>query len=348
MPTLRLSVERILVRRILALPESWLRRWVGPPRTLGDEVLDLRVQALMALNALGGIPPIHQSTVAAARSGLLATAPVAEAPLPDLEVTQVRLGGIPARSFRPTGLGARAPALLYLHGGGFVIGSPESHHGTCAALAAAAGAVVFSLDYRLAPEHPAPAAAEDAVAGFRALVAAAAELGIDPRRVAVGGDSAGGNLSAVVALQAARDPIPPCFQLLIYPATDLTYDYPSVAALGEGYLLTAADLEWFTVRYLPDRAMARDPALSPAHAPDLRGLPPALIQTGGFDPLRDDGLRYAARLEEAGVAVAHLHYSGLIHGWLHMTGVVPAAAQAVADAALALRRRYFALSGEGP
>src|SRR5438093_13283858 len=218
------------------------------------------------------------------------------------------LGEIPVRVYTPEGR-APFPVLVYFHGGGWVIGSLETHDGICRHLANAAGAVVVSVDYRLAPEHPFPASGEDAYAATRWAADNAASFGGDPRRVAVGGDSAGGNLAAVVSLMARDRGGPPLvFQLLVYPVTDFSFDTPSYSENAEGYLLSAESMRWFWGHYLADPADGKHPHASPLQAENVRGLPPALVITAEYDPLRDEGEAYAARLKQAGVPVTVSRY----------------------------------------
>jgi len=194
------------------------------------------------------------------------------------------------------------------------------------------------VDYRLAPEHPFPAAVEDCWAAWRAIAADAARWGADPAHIAVGGDSAGGNLAAVVAQLAKAAGTPaPCFQLLIYPAVDFVVSHPSIEAFGKGYLLTKSMIASFTGHYLPDPATHADPRASPLRAQTLAGLAPAFVQTAGFDPLQDEGAAYAEALAKAGVAAVHTRYPSLVHGYLQLAGFSPAARAAVDDAAAALK-----------
>jgi acetyl esterase len=212
-----------------------------------------------------------------------------------------------------------------------VIGDLETHDVLCRQLTAASGASVISVDYRLAPEHKFPAAAEDAWAATRWVVAHAAELGLDAGRLAVGGDSAGANLATVVALMA-RDAGGPAIklQVLIYPVTDVMRETRSYADFAEGYMLTRDSMRWFIAHYLSSRDAARDWRVSPLRAPSLAGLPPALIVTAGFDPLRDEGEIYANRLRDAGVMVDHVCYGGMVHGFLGMGKLLDTAMRAVA------------------
>jgi acetyl esterase len=248
-------------------------------------------------------------------------------------------GTIPVRVYRPAGAGAAPwPILVWYHGGGWVIGDLDTADTTCRKLANRSGALVVSVDYRLAPEHPAPAPVEDCWAALCWVAGAATKLGGDPSRLAVGGDSAGGNLSALLAVRA-RDSGGPAlrYQLLVYPATDLTMSYPSHVENGDGYMLTNEATAWFLGHYLGPDDDPKHPSLSPHFSDDLSGVAPAVIITAEFDPLRDEGEAYAARLRDSGVAVDLRHYDGMIHGFFQMGGITPVADSAVSDAASRLR-----------
>ena len=246
---------------------------------------------------------------------------------------------IPVRVYRPT-LAQDLPGLVFFHGGGFVICNLDTHDRLCRNLANASGCVVVSVDYRLAPEYTFPAAAEDAYTATRYVAEHAAEFGIDPSRIAVGGDSAGGNLATVVALMA-RDRGGPAlkFQLLIYPVTDFTeHDSPSKLEFGKGYFLDRVLMDWFADQYFATEADRAMPYGSPMKATDLRNLPPAMVMTGECDPLRDQGEAYARKLQDAGVAVVLKRYDGMIHPFLSLAGIVDAGRVAIADAAAAVRQ----------
>lgn len=221
------------------------------------------------------------------------------------------------------------PGLLYLHGGGWVTGRPEGYDPLCSRLAEDAGCVVVSLEYRLAPEHPFPAAVDDVMDTWRWLRARAATLGIDPARIAVGGDSAGGNLSAVLCnvLPASEAPV---LQVLIYPGTDMAGRAPSRDRYAEGYYLTDVLIRWFIDRYVPDVAQRSDPKVSPLRSPAL-GNVPALLVIAGLDPLSDEGRAYGARLTEAGVPVDTLEVPGMIHGFVSLDRILPVADAAVTE-----------------
>jgi acetyl esterase len=258
-------------------------------------------------------------------------------------------GDIPVRIYWPAEPAERAEGsralqgggglLVFFHGGGWVLCDLDSHDATCRALTRGAGCITISVDYRLAPEHRFPAAPEDCYAATRWAAANARELGGDPERVAIGGDSAGGNLAAVVALMARERGGPKLVhQLLVYPATDFAFQTASIKDNGRGYMLTAEAMVWFREQYLAEPRDARSPLASPLLAPDLSELPPATIITAEFDPLRDEGEAYGARLREAGVSTDVRRYDGVIHGFFGMAELLPQARQALEHACANLRR----------
>jgi acetyl esterase len=249
-------------------------------------------------------------------------------------------GDVAARVYWPEARSVR-PLLVYLHGGGWVLGSPATHDGICRALTNATGCVVVSVDYRLAPEHPFPAAAEDAYAAVCWAADQAPSLGADGSRLAVAGDSAGGNLAAVVSLMARDRGGPPLrLQILAYPVIDGRQEYPSHAENAEGYLLTTDAMRWFWGHYAPGPADRADPYASPIAAPDLHGLAPALVFTAEYDPLRDEGEAYARALEAAGVPTTLRRYDGQIHGFFTMTTTGSASQRAVREVAAALTAAF--------
>jgi acetyl esterase/lipase len=299
--------------------------------------LDPQAQAVIELVARSGRPAYHTLSPKDARQLFLETRPASTPTPPAIGsvrnlVAETPQGAIPLRMYRPAGVpeSTRLPAYVYFHGGGWVIGDLETHDVLCRQLTAASAASVVSVDYRLAPEHKFPAAADDAWAATRWIVAHAAELGLDAGRLAVGGDSAGGNLAAVVALMA-RDAGGPAIrqQVLIYPVTDVMRETGSYADFAEGYMLTRDSMRWFIAHYLRSRDDARDWRVSPLRVPSLAGLPPALIVTAGFDPLRDEGEMYAGRLRDAGVMVDYVCYGGMVHGFAGMGKLIDTAQRAV-------------------
>jgi acetyl esterase len=249
-------------------------------------------------------------------------------------------GEIPVRIYWPKGGDPRG-LLVFFHGGGWVICDLDSHDGTCRSLTQGAGCVTVSVDYRLAPEHRFPAAPEDCYAATRWAAENARALGAEPSRLAVGGDSAGGNLTAAVALMARERGGPGLVhQLMVYPVTDMAFQTASFKENARGYMLTDEAMVWFRAQYLGQPADARHPLASPLLAPDLVGLPPATVITAEFDPLRDEGEAYAARLREAGIGVDVRRYDGVIHGFFGMTELLPQAREALAQAASNLRRAF--------
>jgi acetyl esterase len=246
------------------------------------------------------------------------------------------------RIYTPEGRG-RFPVLVWFHGGGWVVGDLETADGTARRLTAQAGCVVVSVDYRLAPEARFPAAAEDCYAVTQWVAANAAGIDADPGRIAVGGDSSGGNLAAVVSLMARdRGVSPPVFQLLVYPVIARDFDTGSYRQNGEGYGITSDSMKWYWDLYLTDDADASNPYAAPLLAKDLSGLPPALVITAEFDPLRDEGEAYAQRLREAGVTVTYSRYDGMIHGFFGMPAFIDRGRIAVGEASAALKAAFSA------
>ena len=248
-------------------------------------------------------------------------------------------GALGVRIYTPVATSSSVlPGLVFFHGGGFVLGDLDTHDGLCRVLANESGFRVISVDYRLAPEHPFPAAVDDCFAATKWVAANAGSLGIDPLKLAVGGDSAGGNLAAVVSQLARASGPAIAFQLLVYPVAQLgAPDTPSMRENAKGYFLEKEAMDWFTRLYAPDKEHRNDPRLSPLRCKDLSGLPPAYVVTAGFDPLRDEGRDYADALDRAGVPVTFVNYPGMVHGFFSMRSIIPKAREAVAAAAAALR-----------
>jgi acetyl esterase len=247
-------------------------------------------------------------------------------------------GTLGARLYVPPGPPPSA-LLVYYHGGGWVIGDLETHDRPCRFFATHAGVQVLAIDYRLAPEHPFPAAAEDAFAAYAWTRANAARFGVEPGRIGVGGDSSGANLAAVTCLLAREEEgvPPPAMQMLIYPVTTATEEMPSRRTFREGFLLTKTDMDWFEDRYLPSGVDRNDPRVSVLRAEDAGNLPPAYVATAGFDPLRDEGEAFALRMRDAGVRVTLRRHPGLVHTYANLTAICPSARHAMLEAAGALR-----------
>ena len=303
--------------------------------------LDPQAATVLELIEGAGGPQLQDMTPADARTMYEAMAEVrtSEEPLGAVEdlVIAGPGGDLALRLYRPEGDGP-FPVTMFFHGGGWVIGSIASHDALCRSLASRSGAAVVSVEYRLAPEAPFPAALEDCYAATAHVAAEAAALGLDASRLGVAGDSAGGNLAAATCL-LARDRGGPalCFQLLVYPVTDHAYGLPSFTENGEGYFLTGEAMRWFSGHYLVEPGDGKDPLASPLLAEDLAGLPPALVITAEFDPLRDEGEAYGARLAEAGVRAEVQRYDGMIHGFVSMAAMLDQGATAVDECAAALR-----------
>ena len=303
--------------------------------------LDPQAKAVIDLIIKSGRPAYHQLSPKDARQLFRETRPASTPPAPEIgAVSDLRADHIPFRLYRPKNVptSTRLPALIFFHGGGWVIGDLETHDVLCRQLTAAAGISVVNVDYRLAPEHRYPAAVEDAWAATRWVETHAAELAIDPTRLAVGGDSAGGNLAAVVAL-LARDHGGPslALQVLTYPVTDVASESASYAEFADGFLLTRDSMRWFIEHYVPERKDRLDWRASPLRAASLAAVAPALVVTAGFDPLRDEGEAYARRLREAGVRVDMICYGGMIHGFAPMGRLIETGNRAVAHIAATLR-----------
>lgn len=308
--------------------------------------VDPDIAAVLAALESMAAPPMSAGTPEAARAAFrFMTVDMRRAdsviPVKETEdiVIPTRDGDLPARVYRPE-RDRPTPTVLFVHGGGFVIGDIETHDNQARSICAAADAVVVSVDYRLAPEAPWPAAVHDAHAALRWVAANVEDLGDDAKRIAIAGDSAGGNISAVVAQLARVDGPALAAQLLIYPSVDMDPEaaYPSRVDNAVGYFLTADDMQWFVTHYVGATPDVHDPLMSPLRAPDLSGLPPAVVVTAEFDPLRDEGEAYADALRAAGVEVDAKRYDGMIHGFFDMGPLSPGARAATDDALQRFRR----------
>ncbi|MXG89882.1 alpha/beta hydrolase fold domain-containing protein [Nocardioides sp. YIM 123512] len=318
--------ERLTVTRLLDLPPAVQRRLAGPPVVRDGQRLALDVQLALRLQRLARMPGPHQGTPERGRAALRRIVGATTGEHPIGSVRDLDAGGVPARLYVPRSAGAPGPLLVWIHGGGFFCGDLESHDGFCRLVAERAGVRVLAVDYRLAPEHPFPVAHDDALAAYRWAVEHRDDLGAAD--IGVGGDSAGGNLAAYVAHEAARAQWPCAVQLLVYPMTDPEHPTRSAELFGEGFFLTTEFIDVATERYGPGHHSDPRLALVAAELPD--GLAPAMVVTAGYDPLRDEGETYAAQLREAGVPVRLTRFEGLIHGFLNMDGVGVSAPAAIA------------------
>lgn len=309
-------------------------------------MLDPQAKALLDLMVERGVPPTHTLTPQQARQAYRERRFFTQREArPMAEVRELQApgphGAVPLRLFRPEAAAHPAPVLVYYHGGGWTIGDLDTHDVLCRELASESGCAVLSVDYRLGPEHRFPAAVDDAIAATRWVQAEAAALGLDAARLALGGDSAGGNLAAVVAI-ALRDEgggaPAPRLQLLIYPGTDMRAQAPSHTVNGEGYLLTRDTITYFRAQYIDEPALYEDWRASPLLHGDLSRLPPALVLTACYDPLRDEGRQYADALSAAGTPAQYVCFERQIHGFITMGRVIDEADTAVLLCAQVLRR----------
>jgi len=305
-------------------------------------MLDPQARALIDLMIERGVPPTHTLTPAQARSFYRDRRGFTQPePPPMAEVQDLMAGSVPVRLYRPTATQTPQPVLVYLHGGGWTIGDLDTHDVLCRQLARDGACAVVSVDYRMGPEHRFPVAVEDCVEAFSWVQAQAQALHLDASRMAVGGDSAGGNLAAALCLvqREAGRPMP-AFQMLIYPATDMRAVAPSHTTNGQGYMLTNDSIHWYRGNYIADQADWSDWRASPLLASSHAGLPPALVLTAGFDPLRDEGLQYANALSAAGVPTQYVCFERQIHGFITMGRVIEEAHTAVGLCGTALRRAW--------
>ena len=335
------AVERRLLVTTLGLPEPVQRRLAGAPVVLDGQQLATDTQLLLRLKKVARIPPAESLPLEEARVATRHEAGMAGGDQPIGEVRDLTAAGMPARLYVPTSSAGGEPLLVFFHGGGFYVGDLDTHDAPCRVLAERARVRVLAVDYRLAPEHPFPAAHDDAEAAYHWACDHARELGADPDRIGVGGDSAGGNLAAATAIHAARTGLPCRLQLLVYPATDSARDEDpdnrSLHLFREGFYLSKAYMDRANEAYVGPGTDLRDPRLSPAYADLPGGLAPAYLCTAGFDPLRDEGEHYARLLEKAGVPVTMRRFEDAIHGFFNVTGAGRSAPAAVAEVVEAVR-----------
>jgi acetyl esterase len=335
------DVRNAISRGIFRLPRPVLRRLAGPPVVIDGATLDVEMQLMLRLQRLEG-PPVEALPIAKARKQVLSSARLVGGNQPIGAVTERAIDGpggpVGLRFYTPRDVVRNSPALVFIHGGAFMHGNLDSHDSLCRILAEKAQVRVIAVDYRLAPEAPFPAAVDDVWAAWTWVNAHAAGLGLDPTRIAVGGDSAGGNLSAVVAQRAVREGGPaPAFQLLIYPVTQFGQPTKSRDTYAEGFYLTRAAIDLADETYLVGDEDLSDPRLSPLMG-DPTGVAPAFVVTAGFDPLRDEGEAYADLLRDAGVPVEYRCEDELIHAFANLGAIGRSAPAAIDRIAAALQR----------
>lgn len=348
------SAKRRTTQALLALPSGAVRRLAGRPVEVEGNILDAEMQLILKLQRIEG-KTFDEQPIPDGRRALVRSAKTVGGDLPIGAATYLDIDGpagpLRLRFYTPRGLSTASPALFFVHGGGFVYGDLDSHDALCRFLSEGAGIRVVAVDYRLAPEFPFPAAGADVEAAYSFVTSNATGLGIDPTRIAVGGDSSGGNLATVLAQRAARGKVavPPVFQLLIYPAVDFAVRRPSRTTYATGFFLSKRFVATSEDSYIPAETSRTDPLLSPIYG-DLTGLPPAHVVTAGFDPLRDEGNEYAEKMRDAGVAVKHVVERGLIHSFANMVGVGRSGPEAMGRAASALRQALLspAISSPAP
>ncbi|MFG2779085.1 alpha/beta hydrolase [Streptomyces prunicolor] len=345
-------IARLVVRSLIKLPAPVKRGLAVRPTVVDGQTLDVNTQVGLRLMRLAGWSDFASMPIEKARAQLSAEAWIFGDELPIETVEDIRIPAahldLPARIYRPAGLTGPAGGLVHFHGGGWTLGDLAAADAVSRWLAHHAGVVVISVDYRLAPENPFPAALDDALGAYLQVATHAEEYGLDPARIGVSGESAGGNLAAVVAQETARaarggpSPTPtptptPALQVLFQPVTDLSTKRASYRLFGEGFTMTEADMDFYRRSYLGDHGSATDPRVSPLLADDLSGVAPAYISTAGFDVLRDEGEVYARRLELAGVPVTLVRTPSLAHSAINVPGICPPARDALLAAAESIR-----------
>ncbi len=338
-----IELQRSMSMRMFKLPQGVLRMLAGAPVCSPEGfILDPQVQIVLRLSDVLGHGDWSTQGVSRARRSMERSSKVLQ-PRPEGalsihdEVVRVDGGVIRLRVYKPSEATGTLPVIVFYHGGGFVLGSLESHDGECRALALGVNAIVIAVDYRLSPEHKFPVAVDDAAAAYRWAAEKAPSLGGDPSRMAVAGDSAGGNLAAVVARDMRDHPHKPVFQVLVYPATDMTRSMASHRHFAKGFFLTKSSIDWFLDAYLHGPLDQTHPRASPLLAGNHEGLAPGLVLTAGFDSLRDEGRAYAEALAAAGVRVKHRCVEGQVHGFFSMSAGIDSARVAVDEIIAALR-----------
>jgi acetyl esterase len=331
-----LRAKAVTLRTALALPERVQRVLAGKRVTIDGQTLATDTQLMLRLERLVREPAVASLPVDEGRRLLVQQTVIAGGAQPIGSVRDLPVGDRRGRLYVPTEAPSAGPMLVFFHGGGWVYGDLDSHDPVCRFLAERSGVRVLSVDYRLAPEHPFPAAYDDTLAAYRWVVEHPEPFGADPARLAVGGDSAGGTLAATVAVAAARDGLPLALQLLVYPGTDMSARTESRRLFGRGFYLTDEFLDLATSLYLPEPSRWADPRASPLLGDVPAGLAPAYVATAGFDPLRDEGEAYARKLAEAGVTVELHRFPDQIHGFLNVVGAGRTARAATAEIAARL------------
>lgn len=317
-----ITLEAAAVRGLLSLPESVLRRLAGRPLVLDGQTLAPETQLVLRAQRLLRMPAAEDLPIPQARAEVLHQSALMGGRPPIGAVRDLDVAGLPARHYVPTGRrGGPGPLLLFFHGGGFLYGDLDSHDASCRLLAEESGVAVLSIDYRLAPEHPFPAAFDDAEAAYAWVLEHADEVDLDPARLAVGGDSAGGNLAAWIAVHAARNGTPLAFQLLVYPVTQVVHDTESYRLFNSGLFLTKKFMDGVVEHFFADEESRADERVNLIRATLPEGLAPAYVATAGFDPLRDEGEAYAVRLREAGATVETERFDDQIHSFFNIVGV---------------------------
>lgn len=344
-----MSLQATIAKLLLKLPASWKVKMAGgTPVEIGGRTLDPNLQFIAHSAAkqppMSSLEPEIAQAAAIEGLGMFAAPPEPGVAFEDMTIPGKGGHDIPVRIYRPADQDPNAPMMAYWHMGGGVILNIEACHAFCSMVAKIAKCPIISVDYRLAPQHKFPAGLEDCISAYEWTLKNAEKYGAPAGRAAIGGDSMGGNFSAIIAQESTRRGMPkPDLQLLLYPATDLVTDFPSATTYGETYPLSTDTMQWFMEQYLPDGFDRANVLLSPAQETRLEGLPPAIIATAGFDPLVDDGAAYAKKLEAAGVAVQFKCYDSLAHGFTAFTEVVPAARQACIEVAEMVRDAYAKL-----
>ena len=336
--TFQTSVEAAVLRGLVSLPDPLLRRLVGPPLVLDGQTLALDTQAVLWAQKLARIPGAETVAIPEGRVVLRRQAATARGRQPVGAVREMTVAGMPARHYLPSDkVAGPGPTLLFFHGGGFLYGDLDSHDGPCRVIAEQAGVPVLAIDYGLAPENAYPGPFDDAESAYRWVLDHAAELDLDPTRLAVGGDSAGGNLAAWVAVAAARAGLPLAWQLLIYPVTETIHDTLSYRLFNEDLYLTKQFMDLVNETFLPEEWQRRDERVNLLTADLPDGLAPAYLITAGFDPLRDEGEAYAEKLRAGGVEVVARRFADQIHGFINITGIRGTSRRALDEFALQVR-----------